>query len=148
MESRPEAALVVEHLTNTGPEPFTSLYWIAQVQVDQPATGPVIIAFGDSIARGDGTSTDQDQRYPGHLQQRLLTSGLDGVVVLNAGHGGNRLLRPVAGPSMTDRYARDVADPDHPTRLNPAHDSGDGIDPADSGARALAEAIDLTLLNT
>ncbi|ONH22517.1 GDSL-type esterase/lipase family protein [Pseudofrankia asymbiotica] len=230
----------------TDAEPFTSLYWIARVQVDQAASGPVIIAFGDSIARGDGTSIDHDHRYPDHLQQRLLTAGLDGAVVLNAGYGGNRLLRPVAGPSMTDRYARDVltipetshviilagtndiglphvlneqppatqeiidgllvlaqraedlgvrpilatippilasryeffladgnedmrrrvndaltdqgqwpvvdfatalADPADPARLNPAYDSGDGIHPSDTGAQALAAAIDLTLLN-
>jgi lysophospholipase L1-like esterase len=230
----------------SGAEPFTALYWIAQVLVDEPAAGPVVIAFGDSIARGDGTTIDQDQRYPDHLQRRLLTAGVDGAVVLNAGHGGNRLLRPVAGPSMTDRYARDVltiheathviilagtndiglphvlneqppaaqdiidgllalaqragdrgvrpilatispilasryeffladgnedmrrtindaltdqrhwpvvdfatalADPDQPTRLNPVYDSGDGIHPSDSGAQALAQAIDLTLVN-
>jgi lysophospholipase L1-like esterase len=227
----------------TGAERFTSLYWISQVLVDEPASGPVIIAFGDSITRGDATSIDMDQRYPDHLQRRLLAAGLDNAVVLNAGLGGNRVLRPVAGPSMTDRYARDVLDiteathviilggindiglpstlgeprpaakeitdgllalarrahdrgiqpilatippilasryenfladgneetrravndaitgqqdwpfadssaalaaPEDPVRLNPAHDSGDGIHPADSGAQALAAAIDLT----
>lgn len=91
-----------------GAEGFASLHWISRVLVDDPASGPVIIAFGDSITRGDGTSIDKDQRYPDHLQRRLLGAGFDNPVVLNAGHGGNRLLRPVAGPSMTDRYARDV----------------------------------------
>lgn len=91
-----------------GAERFASLYWISRVLVDEPASGPVIIAIGDSITRGDGTSIDKEQRYPDHLQRRLLAAGLGNAVVLNAGHGGNRLLRPVAGPSMTDRYARDV----------------------------------------
>ncbi len=91
-----------------GAERFTSLYWVTRVLVDEPASGPVIVAFGDSITRGDGTSIDKEQRYPDHLQRRLLAAGLGNAVVLNAGHGGNRLLRPVAGPSMTDRYARDV----------------------------------------
>lgn len=228
----------------TGTERFTSLHWISQILTDEPAAGPVIIAFGDSITRGEGTSTDKDQRYPDHLQRRLLAAGLGHAVVLNAGHGGNRLLRPVAGPSMTDRYARDVlavseathvivgagtndiglppilgeprpapdeitggllalarrahergiqpvlatippilasrydffltegnedarravndavasqrdwpvvdfsaalAAPGNPARLNPAYDSGDGIHPADTGAQALAEAIDVAL---
>ena len=36
-----------------GASPFLSLYWIARVLVDAPADGPVIVAFGDSITRGD-----------------------------------------------------------------------------------------------
>jgi lysophospholipase L1-like esterase len=83
------------------------LDWIARVLVDQPASGPVVVALGDSITRGDGTTLDLDQRYPDHLQRRLLDAGIDGVV-LNAGIGGNRLLRPVVGPSMTERFDRDV----------------------------------------
>lgn len=89
-------------------EAFTSLYWIARVLVDEPASGPVIVAFGDSITRGDGTSVDRDQRYPDHLQRRLLEAGSDRAAVLNAGIGANRLLRPGVGPSMNDRFVRDV----------------------------------------
>ena len=89
-------------------ERFTALYWIARVLTDQPASGPVVVALGDSITRGDGTTPDLDQRYPDHLQRRLLAAGVEGAVVLNAGIGGNRLLRPVIGPSMTDRFDRDV----------------------------------------
>jgi lysophospholipase L1-like esterase len=91
-----------------GAERFTSLYVIARVLVDGLARGPVIVALGDSITRGDATTADLDQRYPDHLQRRLLGAGIDGAVVLNAGIGGNRLLRPVVGPSMTDRFDRDV----------------------------------------
>jgi lysophospholipase L1-like esterase len=89
-------------------ERFTALYWIARVLTDQPAAGPVVVTLGDSITRGDGTTADLDQRYPDHLQRRLLAAGPEGAVVLNAGIGGNRLLRPVIGPSMTDRFDRDV----------------------------------------
>jgi lysophospholipase L1-like esterase len=91
-----------------GSERFTALYWIARVLTDEPASGPVVVALGDSITRGDGTTADLDQRYPDHLQRRLLAAGVTGAVVLNAGIGGNRLLRPVIGPSMTDRFDRDV----------------------------------------
>ena len=89
-------------------ERFTALYWIARVLTDRPASGPVVVTLGDSITRGDGTTPDLDQRYPDHLQRRLLAAGVEGAVVLNAGIGGNRLLRPVIGPSMTDRFDRDV----------------------------------------
>jgi lysophospholipase L1-like esterase len=89
-------------------ERFTALYWIARVLTDRPASGPVVVTLGDSITRGDGTTPDLDQRYPDHLQRRLLGAGVEGAVVLNAGLSGNRLLRPVNGPSMTDRFDRDV----------------------------------------
>jgi lysophospholipase L1-like esterase len=91
-----------------GARSFTSLYWITRVLTDAPASGPVIVALGDSVTRGDGTTVDCEQRYPDHLQARLLAAGLDGAVVLNAGLGANRLLRPGLGPAMTDRFARDV----------------------------------------
>lgn len=42
-----------------------------------------------------------------------------------------------------DAWARDPA---HPLRLLPAYDSGDHLHPGDAGNRALAEAVDLTLL--
>jgi lysophospholipase L1-like esterase len=93
---------------DAGGQIFPSLYWIAQVLTDSGADGPVIVAFGDSITRGDGTSIDGEQRYPDHLQARLLAAGPPGTVVLNAGLGGNRLLRPRVGPPMTGRFARDV----------------------------------------
>jgi lysophospholipase L1-like esterase len=91
-----------------GAQSFSSLYWIARVLTDAPAGGPVIMAFGDSVTRGDGTTVDGEQRYPDHLQARLLAAGLRDAIVLNAGLGANRLLLPRLGPAMTDRFARDV----------------------------------------
>ena len=91
-----------------GAQSFASLYWITRVLTDAPASGPVIVALGDSITRGDGTTVDGEQRYPDHLQARLLAAGLRGAVVLNAGLGANRLLRPGLGPAMTERFARYV----------------------------------------
>ncbi|MEV0905621.1 GDSL-type esterase/lipase family protein [Streptomyces hokutonensis] len=214
-------------------ERFTSLYWITRVLTNAPANGPVIVAFGDSITRGDGTSADLDQRYPDHLQRRIGSAG----TVLNAGIGGNRLLGPLFGPTLPDRFSRDVlgtreathllllaglndvglgataaqitdalfalarradehrirpiigtltpmmgsvyetfraagtettraavnealraqsdwplvdfasevSDPRDASRLAPVFDSGDGVHPSDSGAAALAAAVDLKL---
>jgi lysophospholipase L1-like esterase len=92
----------------SGAEEFTSLYWISQVLTDAPAEGPVVVAMGDSITRGDRSSVDRDERYPDHLQRRLVSAGASGAVVLNAGIGGNQLLRPGVGPAMADRFSRDV----------------------------------------
>jgi len=38
-----------------------------------------------------------------------------------------------------------LRDPAHPTRIQPAYDSGDHAHPNDAGYRAMAEAIDLSL---
>jgi lysophospholipase L1-like esterase len=43
-------------------------------------------------------------------------------------------------------FARAVADPGHPTTLNPAYDSGDHLHLNDAGYRAMAGAISLRLL--
>ncbi|QHC22584.1 GDSL-type esterase/lipase family protein [Streptomyces sp. GS7] len=67
-----------------------------------------MVAYGDSITRGDGTPADREQRYPDHLQRRLHAAGAGGAVVLNAGLGANRLLRTGLGPSMGERFGRDV----------------------------------------
>ncbi|HEX5569482.1 MAG TPA: SGNH/GDSL hydrolase family protein, partial [Streptomyces sp.] len=39
-----------------------------------------------------------------------------------------------------------LRDPAHPERLRPAYDSGDHLHPSDNGFRAMAEALDLSLL--
>lgn len=91
-----------------GPQSFSSLYWISRVLTDAPADGPVIVAFGDSITRGDGSTVDGEQRYPDHLQARMLNVGLSSAVVLNTGLSANRLLLSRVGPPMTERLTRDV----------------------------------------
>jgi lysophospholipase L1-like esterase len=91
-----------------GPQSFSSLYWITRVLTDAAADGPVVVAFGDSFTRGDGTTIDAEQRYPDQLQARMLTAGLGSAAVLNTGLSANRLLQPLVGPPMTERFTRDV----------------------------------------
>jgi lysophospholipase L1-like esterase len=43
-------------------------------------------------------------------------------------------------------FAAAVADPGHPTALNPSYDSGDHLHPNDAGCQAMASAIDLRTL--
>jgi len=66
---------------------------------------------------------------------------------------GNEDTRRTVNDAITGQHDWPVADfsaalasPDDPARLNPAYDSGDGIHPADTGAQALAAAVDLTSL--
>jgi lysophospholipase L1-like esterase len=39
-----------------------------------------------------------------------------------------------------------LRDPEHPTSILPAYDSGDHLHPSDAGYRAMADAIDVTTL--
>jgi lysophospholipase L1-like esterase len=43
-------------------------------------------------------------------------------------------------------FAAALADPGHPPRLNPLHDSSDHLHPNDAGYRAMAAAVDLPML--
>ena len=79
---------------------FVSELWVS--------CGPApasVVAIGDSITDGNGSSLGRDQRWPDHLSRRLVSSG---VAVLNAGIAGNRLLRDGWGESALARFERDV----------------------------------------
>ncbi|HEY3504883.1 MAG TPA: SGNH/GDSL hydrolase family protein [Actinocatenispora sp.] len=88
--------------------------------------GATLTPFGGSTAQygGDyGTAFGEQQRQA--LNQWIRTSGaFDGVV----------------------DFDRATADPADPTRLAPAYDSGDHLHPGDAGYRAMADAVDLSLL--
>lgn len=45
-------------------------------------------------------------------------------------------------------FDRAVADPEHPDQMDPAYDSGDGLHPNEAGMRAMANAVDLSVLST
>jgi lysophospholipase L1-like esterase len=64
-----------------------------------------VVALGDSITDGNGSTPGTDQRWPDFLARRLAPQG---VAVLNAGISGNRLLRPGMGDSGLARFERDV----------------------------------------
>ncbi|GAB2808440.1 SGNH/GDSL hydrolase family protein [Actinocorallia aurea] len=87
-----------------GAEEFSELHWIRGVDLcGVPAPGePVIVAFGDSLTDGSGTTPGAHQRYPDHLWRRL------GARVLNTGIGGNRLLANGFGPAGMLRFADDA----------------------------------------
>ncbi len=73
----------------------------------------LIVAFGDSIVDGDGSTVDADQNWPSHLIRRLQKTGAGSkLVVVNEGIGGNRLLSngPLAnlGVNALARFDRDA----------------------------------------
>jgi lysophospholipase L1-like esterase len=79
---------------------FLSAVWVESER--QPVT---VVALGDSITDGNGSTPGSDRRWPDFLARRLAPQG---VAVLNAGISGNRLLRPGMGDSALARFERDV----------------------------------------
>ncbi|GHI02558.1 SGNH hydrolase [Streptomyces cellostaticus] len=85
---------------------ISSWYYVTGVDVLGSAAGS-IVAFGDSLTDGTGSTPDTNRRWPDRLAERL--SG-DRLGVLNAGIAGNRLLRDGAGPSALARLDADALD--------------------------------------
>jgi lysophospholipase L1-like esterase len=98
--------------------PFHSWPFVTAIEVRPPAPASAIVAFGDSLVDGDGSTSDANQRWPNLLAHRLIAAG-DAVAVVNEGIIANRLLRGVApemrgkfggipGESALERFDRDV----------------------------------------
>ncbi|UXY30735.1 SGNH/GDSL hydrolase family protein [Streptomyces sp. HUAS TT20] len=79
-------------------------YYVTGVDVRGPAAGSVV-AFGDSLTDGNGSTADANHRWPDRLAERLQGRRLG---VLNAGIAGNRLLRDGVGPSALSRLDADA----------------------------------------
>ncbi|MCY1078148.1 SGNH/GDSL hydrolase family protein [Archangium lansingense] len=93
--------------TLSGAETRSSYYFISGVDVRSSAKANVVVAFGDSITDGAGTTPDTHRRWPDYLSRRLQSDG-SAVSVLNAGIGGGRILTDAIGPSGVNRFERDV----------------------------------------
>jgi lysophospholipase L1-like esterase len=97
--------------------PFTttSVYFIDAIDVVAPADTAVIVAFGDSITDGTGSTLNGDDRWPDVLARRLHAAYGNHVSLVNAGIGGNRVTGPAdpygpvaGGPGALVRMERDV----------------------------------------
>ncbi|GEJ99866.1 GDSL-type esterase/lipase family protein [Streptomyces sp. 1-11] len=82
----------------------SSWYYVTGVDVLGTAEGSVV-AFGDSLTDGNGSTPGANHRWPDRLAGRLTRLG-----VLNAGVAGNRLLRDGTGPSALARLDADALD--------------------------------------
>ncbi|MFI7640681.1 SGNH/GDSL hydrolase family protein [Nonomuraea sp. NPDC049400] len=103
-----------DHRSDAGGAAFTqtssSWYYLSGVDVaGGPARRDGVVAFGDSITDGAGSSADANNRYPDQLAERLAAAGRR-QAVLNQGIAGNRLTVDSAwfGDRAVDRFRRDV----------------------------------------
>ncbi len=84
-------------------------YAISALEVMAPSGAAAVVVLGNSIADGRGSGTDKTNRWPDNLARRLQHDAqTPRVGVLNAGIGGNAVLRGGLGPTALDRFDRDV----------------------------------------
>ncbi|HEU0209576.1 MAG TPA: SGNH/GDSL hydrolase family protein [Candidatus Udaeobacter sp.] len=89
----------------------TASILVTAVLVPAPSSNRLVVAFGDSITDGDGSTVDADNNWPNNLIRRVTkkTSGQT-LAVVNEGIVGNRLLREtdIFGVSALAQFDRDV----------------------------------------
>lgn len=83
-------------------------YQLADIEVEAPRSVGVVVAIGDSITDGNGSTTDGNDRWTDFLVKRLAREGAPAMGVVNAGIGGGRLLREGTGTNVAARFDRDV----------------------------------------
>ncbi|WP_426341476.1 SGNH/GDSL hydrolase family protein [Pseudoduganella sp. S-14] len=85
-----------------GAQALAGRTFLSAVLVSGPARRTVV-ALGDSITDGNGSTPDRNLRWPDQLAERA-----EGVAVLNAGISGARLLSDGMGEKAAARFERDV----------------------------------------
>jgi len=80
---------------------------VTEVEVDATTANAVVVPFGDSITEGATSTNNAFRSWPDRLAERLAAAKSKWSVV-NAGIGGNRLLRYGTGPNALARLDRDV----------------------------------------
>jgi lysophospholipase L1-like esterase len=124
---------------------------VTAVLVPAQLSQRLVVAFGDSVMDGDGSTVDADHNWPSDLNRRLAKTPEDSkVAVVNAGIGGNRLLSDgsgisagfgVSGLARFDRDALALPGVTHIVLLEGLNDIG--FPGAKLGRQYLADPADL-----
>lgn len=100
------------HLTDeamAGAASFDHWFNLAALEVERCAPAKLIVALGDSITDGKGSTTNGNDRWTDVLAQRLQADPKRrDIAIVNQGIGGNRLLHDGLGPNALARFDRDV----------------------------------------
>lgn len=81
--------------------------FLSAVEVDSPDALGTIVAFGDSITDGVGSTPGANRRWPDILADRLQAAGKEWAIA-NAAISGNRVLSPGMGEAALARFDEDV----------------------------------------
>jgi len=90
-----------------GAGPLLPRVLLSAVEVAPAGPAKTIVAFGDSITDGIGSTVDADRRWPDQFAQRLLAARRP-AYVSDQGISGNRVLNDGFGASALARFDRDV----------------------------------------
>lgn len=82
--------------------------FLSGVEVMAGKGARTIVAFGDSITDGMGSTSNANHRWPDLLAQRVAKDLKGKVSVINEGISGNRVLHDVAGQNGIARFNRDA----------------------------------------
>lgn len=100
------------HVTATDlPGAVTTDHWyvVSGIDVVADKNASVVVALGNSITDGRGSGTNKNNRWPDNLARRLIeNSSTAHVGVINAGLGGNAVIKGGLGPTALSRLDRDV----------------------------------------
>ena len=95
--------------TMAGAAHFDHWFNLAALEVEPCAPSRLIVALGDSITDGKGSTTNGNDRWTDVLAKRLQADPQrPGIAIVNQGIGGNRLLNDGLGPNALARLDRDV----------------------------------------
>ncbi|HBX66539.1 MAG: GDSL family lipase [Balneola sp.] len=93
----------------TGSAQTDHWYVINTIDVQASDSAAAVAIIGDSITDGRGSGTNEQNRWPDELANRLQANPeTQDVGVLNAGIGGNCVLAACLGPSALSRFDRDI----------------------------------------
>jgi len=84
---------------------WTTRVYVSGLMVETPKAPTTVVALGDSLTDGNGSTPGANTRWPDALAARLAGRG---VGVLNAGISGGRLLKDGMGRAALERVERDV----------------------------------------
>jgi len=93
------------------PEPATTraYLWLSAVDVTAGPKAFTIVALGDSITDGQGTTVDGNLNWTAVFARKLAANkATSHIAVVNQGVQGNQVLRDDAGVSALARFDRDV----------------------------------------
>jgi lysophospholipase L1-like esterase len=92
--------------------PTRSWYYVSDLLVRSPGAAGTVVALGDSITDGVGSTVGTDARWPNDLARRLDALGGPALAVADEGIGGNRVLTGArcCGVSAEARFALDALD--------------------------------------
>ena len=111
-EGRQTAAIVAgDHVADLDFKPdstTTTKVFLSEVMVEAGPGARAVVAFGDSITDGDGSTFGASRRWTDDLARRLAARAGPPVAVVNQGISGARMLRDRLGANALARFDADV----------------------------------------